>query len=151
MANINQIAKQVANMIGANQVYKGPLFTEVLPFYKAWGQMLPAAQQEAQSMINPFIQRELGQQMQQFQQGLARTGGGRFGQALGGGGAIEAEMERQRRAQMLDWINQRRQGFEELFYNPAQEAWTQAIELGKKKPKIPKIPTWNQFTKQYGI
>lgn len=143
------LAQDFANMAGANNVYKGPLFSQVLPFYQAWQKLLPTVQQEGATQINPFIQRALGQQTRAYNTGLATTGGGRFGRGVGGVGSIQAEMERQRKSQLQDWTNTQQQGFQNLFYNPTEQAWNRAAELGQN-PKTPEIPTWDQFTKQYG-
>jgi len=143
------LPEQFAEMAGARDVYTGPLFSEVLPFYKAWETLLPTVEQEAAAQIDPFIQRELRQQQQEYGTQLARTGGGRFGRALGGFGAIEAEAERRRRAQLLDWIGQRRRGFEELFYRPAEEAFMRSIELGRT-PEAPTMPTWEEYARTIG-
>lgn len=141
MANLQQ---QYADKAGAGSVYKGPVFSEVLPFQQAWNQMLPTVEQEGSAQINPFINRQLRQQSSDFYNQLASQGGGRFGAARGGIGTVQADMEKQRRAQMLDWIAQRQQGFQELFYNPAQDAFNRAIELGKT-PTAPRVPTYQEL------
>lgn len=144
------LAQQYANMAGAQNVYKGPMFNQVLPFYQAWEKMQPMAQAEAEAQINPFVQRQYGQDYGNMMNQMAQQGSGRFGAAMGNVGALQAETERNRRAQLLDWIGQRRQGFEQLFYNPSETAFNQAIERGQT-PTAPTIPTWDQFNKQYNL
>lgn len=138
------LANQYAEMAGAKNVYKGPVFSEVLPLQKAWDQFDPLAQQEAEAQINPFVNRQLRQDSRNMYAGLASSGGGRFGRAMGGIGSLQADAERNRNAQIYDWKNTRRQGFEELFYNPSEKAFNRAIELGQT-PTTPKVPTWNEL------
>lgn len=138
------LANQVASM------YPGPTqktFREVLPYDKAWGSLLPTVQQEATATINPFVQRELQGNMRNFYANLANTGGWRSGRAVGGQGDIWAQSEANRKAQIIDWINQREQGFQGTFYNPAEIDWTTGMELGQKQV-APKTPTWDELQKQ---
>ena len=67
---------------------------------------------------------------------------------MGGFGGIEADIERARKAQILDWLNARQQGFRELFYDPSEAAFTRAIELGQT-PTTPTVPTWEGFMRRY--
>lgn len=141
-------AKDFANNAGADKVFKGPVFSEVLPFYEAWGGMIPAVTEEANSMINPFINRELRTAQRGITNQMAQTGGGRFAASQGRLGNAWAESERNRRAQVEDWINQRRQGFKTLFYDPSEEAYNRAIELGQK-PNSPNLPmTYEEMQRQ---
>ena len=143
------LAQNIANMVGAQNVYKGPLFGEVLPFEQAWGKMLPAATEEANAQINPFLQRDLRNQLNSYNLGLANTGAWRFG--FGGRGSMEAETERNRKAQVLDLLNQRQSGFKQLFYDPTEQAFQRAIELGQTPtaPNINTMPTWAEFNAKY--
>jgi len=143
------LAEQYSNQAGANKTYKGPVFSQVLPFQNAWSSLLPTVEAEGASQINPFIQRDLNAQSRGFLNQLASTGGGRLGRATGGLGEIQAGAERDRKAQLLDWINQRKSGFENLFYNPSRDAFNNAIELGQT-PTTPKIPTYGDFAKTMG-
>jgi hypothetical protein len=141
---------QFANQVGAGNVYTGPLFSEILPYEKAWEMMLPAIQQEAAVVVNPFIDRDLKSAARSYMTDLAGGGGGRFGRGLGGVGHIFAQSEQQRKAQMEDFINAREQGFETGIYNPTEEAWTRAIELGQSK-KAQKMATYDELAKRFGI
>jgi hypothetical protein len=132
---------------GANNVYNGPLFSEVLPYEKAWGALKPTIEAEGATQVNPFVQRDLNKNLYSYYTGLAGQGGQRFGYK--GAGSMEAAAEATRKAQILDWVNQREQGYKTLFYDPAQKAFNQAIEYGQS-PTAPKIPTWEEMAKLYG-
>jgi hypothetical protein len=138
------LAQSYADQAGAKNVYKGPVFGEVLPFQKAWAQMQPTVEAEANAQVNPFIQRQQKAQSSQFYNQLAGQGASRFGSAQGGIGTIQADMEKQRRAQIMDWMNQKQQGFTQLWYNPTEANYNKAIEIGKT-PDAPKVPTWDEF------
>lgn len=138
-------AKDIANQAGAGNVYKGPVFEEVLPFYKAWEGLLPMVQQEAESEINPGMQRQLRQASENIYNQMA-GGGGRFGSSWGQLGDAYAQNEQQRKSLTADWLNQRRQGFKSLWYDPSQTAFNRAIELGQT-PGAPKIPTYAEYQK----
>lgn len=142
------VAEKYADAVGANDVYQGPVFGEVLPFYEAWEQMRPAVTAEAEAQVNPFIERAVNRETTQFNRELARSGGGRFAGSRSELGNVQADLERQRRSQIMDWQNQRQQGFRELFYNPAERAFNRQIELGQTPGEV-KIPTWDEFTKNY--
>lgn len=144
------LSDQFANQAGSGSVYKGPLFSEILPYEKAWGMMLPAVQQEAASLIDPFIERDLRSATRSYMNDLAGSGGGRFGRGVGGVGNIFAQSEQNRKAQMEDFINAREQGFEQGIYNPSEEAWMRAIDLGQSQ-KAKKIATYGQLAKQLGV
>lgn len=145
-ANNRAMPQQFANQVGADKVYGGPVFSQVLPFYDSWEKLLPTVQQEAASQINPYIDRQLSGDLNKYYQNMAAQGGGRFG--FSGAGQIGANAEQQRRAQTLDWVNTRQQGYRDLFYNPAEQAFNRSIELGQT-PTTPKVPTWDELTKQY--
>jgi hypothetical protein len=140
------VAKNFANQAGADSVYKGPVFSEVLPFYKAWEGLMPMVEQEANSEINPSMQRQLRQASEGIYNQMSNTGGGRFGSAWGQLGTAQASNEQARRSQVLDWMNQRRQGFKSLWYDPSEQAFNRAIELGKT-PTSPVAPTYEDYQK----
>lgn len=134
------IQDDIAKLVGTDTVYKGPVFGEVLPFYQAWESLLPMYQEEARAQISPFIQRQLQRDLGQLNRNLAGSGMWRFSGARSGGG-IKANAQREQTAQELDWLGQRQQGFKELFYDPAEQAWTRAIQLGQN-PDIPNPLDW---------
>lgn len=141
------LEQQFAGEAGAGNVYQGPVFSEVLPYTQAWGSIKPYAEQEAYTQVNPYVQRDLATQMRNYYANLASTGGGRSGRAIGQMGNLWATAEQNRKAQTLDWLAQREQGFKNLFYDPAQQAWQEATELGKTPSNI---PTWEELAKQMG-
>jgi len=143
------IAKQISDAFAKN-VYKGPGFQDVLPFYKSWEKLLPAAQGAAAEQVNPELNRQYNTQLMNTMYGIAQ-GGGRGSQTWGNVSQLGAETERQRKAGILDWLNKYQQGYRELFYNPAQEAFNRATTLNPTKtPTVAGMPTsWNDFMKQY--
>lgn len=145
MANL---AQDIAKQSGTGSVYSGPLFSEVLPFYKAWETLLPQVKNEAYSQINPFIQRDLKNNVRDYTYNVLAGGGNRFGRAIGQLGKFRANAQRDLTSQTQDWVNSRQQGFQSLFYDPAAQAWERAMMLGQK-PTAPKIPTWGQFSNQF--
>lgn len=145
-AAASAMPQQFANQVGADKVFRGPVFSEALPYQQAWNRLLPTVTQEAEAQINPYVQRQLSGDLNNYYRQQAATGGGRFG--FGGAGQIQAESDRNRKAQTLDWVNTRQQGFNDLFYKPAEQAYNRAIELGQT-PTTPKVPTWEELTKQY--
>ena len=138
--------QQYAEEAGANDVYQGPGFYEILPYTQAWESIKPYATEEAAAFVNPYVQRDLATQMRNYYANLASTGGGRSGRAIGQQGNLWATAEQNRKAQTLDWLAQREQGFKNLFYDPAQQAWQEATELGN----MPVTPTWEELAKQMG-
>lgn len=145
-APAKDVAKDFANQAGAGNVYKGPVFEEVLPFYKAWEGLLPMVEQEAAAEINPSMQRQLRSASENIYNQMAASGGGRFGSSWGQLGDAYAQNEQQRKSLTADWLNQRRQGFKTLWYDPSQTAFNRAIELGQT-PNAPKIPTYTEYQK----
>jgi hypothetical protein len=138
--------ENVVNQVGGDKVYKGPVFGQVMPYAQTWNALKPAFEQEAYSMINPESRRALTDAMSAYMNQQASQGGGRFG--FRGQGSLLAEAERNRKAQVQDWLNTREQGFQQLFYNPSQEAFNQAIEFGQT-PNTPVAPTYEDFMKTY--
>jgi len=143
----SNLANTYANQAGANLVSKGPVFSQVLPFSKAWEQLLPAAEAEAIQQISPGIERQLRTSLDSYYKGLAGRGGGRFGGSQVGN--LQAEAERNKKSQTLDWLQQRRAGFNELFYKPSETAYNKGLELGNVGT-VPTIPTWSEFMKTHG-
>lgn len=143
-------AQQISSAVGADNVYRGPVFSEVLPFYRAWEGLLPTIEQDAYSEINPFINRQLNQAKSGIYNSLAGTGGGRFGSAWGQVGEAQANAERDRRSQVLDWLNTKREGFKTLWYDPSERAFNRAIELGQT-PNTPKAPTYEEYRRMMGL
>lgn len=133
-----------------------PQFEQVLPFYDAWQGMVPQASQAAASQINPELMREYNAANRNYMSGMTNTGGERFGRALAGIGDLKATTERNRQAQMQDWLNQYQQGYKEMFYNPSRDAWNSAVTQGKTPDQgLKTIPTWNdlydKYSSSYGV
>jgi hypothetical protein len=133
-----------------------PQFEQVLPFYDAWQGMVPQASQAAASQINPELMREYNEANRNYMMGMTGSGGERFGRALAGVGDLKAATERNRQAQMQDWLNQYQQGYKEMFYNPSRDAWNSAVTQGKTPDQSLKtIPTWNdlydKYSSSYGV
>jgi len=131
-----------------------PQFEKVLPFLDAWGRMIPQATQTAASQIDPELMRTYKSQYNDYMAGMTGAGGERFGRGLSGLGALKAETERSRNAQLNDWLNQYQQGYKELFYEPSRSAWNAAITQGQAPDQTLKnIPTWEdayqQLSNQY--
>lgn len=140
----SDIAKQ------AEQVANTPSFQEALPFYEAWGRFLPQASETAASQINPEVMRDYRANLYDVQSNLADTGGQRFGRGLGQIGDLKAQTERNRQAQMQDWLSQYQQGYKTLFYEPSETAWNQAVTLGKAPDQqLKQVPTWDEVYSKY--
>ncbi len=122
-----------------------PQFESVMPFYDAWGRMLPQATDAANSQINPESVRNFNSQYNDYMSGMTSAGGQRFGRALGGVGDLKASAERDRQGQLQDWLNQYQQGYKEIFYNPSRDAWNSAITQGSTPDQtLKEIPTWDK-------
>jgi len=132
-----------------------PTFQQALPFYDAWGQMIPQATAAAESQINPEVMRNYNQQYNTLQNSLASTGGNRFGTGLAGVGTLKASSERDRQSQLQDWLNQYQEGYKTMFYEPSATAWDTSRTQGITPDQtLTKIPTWEdtygKLSKQYG-
>lgn len=146
------MATNLAQQYASSQIqpYNSPLFSEVLPFTKAWEAIAPQAKSAGVSQINPEAMRQYNTQYQGYMNDMASSGGGRFGRAWGGVGSLQAESERQRQASIQDWLNQYQQGYKQLFYDPSQQAWDSAITMGKAPNQtLKQTPTWDQLYGQY--
>ena len=146
----NALAKGYASGAGTGSVYQGPVFSEVLPFYQAWGQMQPAVEAEGRASIDPYVNRQLRSGLTGFYNQMAGEGAGRFGKAMGQAGSLRASAEQQRKAQLLDWINTRQQGFRQLWYEPMEQSWTEGMGLNWGG-QAPTVPTWDEYMAKYGI
>lgn len=134
------MANLYKDILGAlPQPVGGDVFGEKMPYYDSWEQLEPFARQQAASMVNPEAMRQFDQAQQGYMSGMASSGGGRFGRAWGGMGGMEAEAERNRQAQMQDLVNLYQQGYTDMFYNPAQEAWGKGLTQAKA-PVMPILP-----------
>lgn len=125
-------------------------FSEMLPFYKAWEQISPMAERAAAQQVTPEIMRDYMQTYRDYMGGMASSGGGRFGGGWGGVGGMQAAAERQRKERIQDWMGVQEAGFQELFYNPAEEAWKLAMTQGEAGV-MPEVPTWEEYATQYGL
>jgi len=134
---------------GVEAAPKAPPFSKVMPFYGAWERLQPQAESAALQQINPELMRQHGQANRQYMQGMASSGGGRFGRGWGGVGGLKAEAERQRKGMLQDYLGAYREGFQKLFYDPSEQAWTRAMTQGTAG-EMPTVPTWDEFSKQYG-
>ena len=133
-----------------------PQFEQVMPFYDAWGRMIPQATQAAASQIDPELQRGFKSNYNNYMGGMTNAGGERFGRALGGIGDLKAATERDRNAQLQDWLSSYQKGYQDIFYNPSRDAWNSAITQGKAPDQtLTNIPTWtdveSKFNTMYGI
>jgi len=142
----SNLATQYANQAGANLVSQNPVFSEVLPFEQVWKQMLPSAEAQAIQQVSPEIQRQLNTSLSNYYKGLAGRGGGMFG--FGGAGTLEAEAERNKKSQTMDWLNQGQSAVREWYDNTAT-SYNKGLELGNVG-NVPAIPTWSDFMKTYG-
>ena len=127
---------------------KAPVFGEVLPYEQAWGTLKPSVQQEANQQVNPSIQRGLSSQLRNLNLNLAGSGAGRFGRALGQGGDLKASAEQDRKAQVIDWMTERENQFNNLWYKPTQESWTSGMTQGNTQKSLQdqlRVPTWDDF------
>jgi hypothetical protein len=136
--------------VNAGKAADQPSFQEALPFYKAWEGFVPQASRAAASQINPEAQRQLKSNLYDYNMGMAGAGGQRFGRALGGVGDLRAAAERNRQAQMQDWLNQYQQGYKTLFYEPSETAWNRAITQGTNPDNtLTEIPSWEDVYSRY--
>ncbi|MHA1305424.1 MAG: hypothetical protein ACTSPI_17125 [Candidatus Heimdallarchaeaceae archaeon] len=127
-----------------------PSFQEVLPFYSAWQRIVPQATLAAQSQINPEAIRQQRTAQRGYMGNLASSGGQRFGRGLAGRGEIKASGERERLAQLQDWLSQYQQGYNQLFYQPSESAWNQALTQGiRPDSSLANIPTWDDLYDRY--
>jgi hypothetical protein len=125
-------------------------FETVMPFYDAWGRIVPQASAAAASQINPELMRQYEQQARNYAHGMVSAGGQRMGRGLAGLGELKAESERNRQAQMQDWLNQYQQGYREIFYDPSRDAWNKAITQGKTPDSsLTTVPTWDEVYQKY--
>lgn len=134
-----------------------PQYENVMPYYEAWEQMLPAATDAATSQINPESMRQYQSQYRDYMGGMTSAGGERFGRGLSGVGTLKAESERNRQAQLQDWLGAYQKGYNTLFYEPSRDAWNKArtqVQPGGTMQQAT-IPTWEDvFTKTnstYGL
>lgn len=145
------IAEQYAAPIVEQAQNIGPSFQEVMPFYDAWERLVPQATNAAASQVNPEVMRGLKTNMYDYMNNLTARGGQRFGRGLSGVGDIRASAERDRQAQLQDWLNQYRQGFSTLFYEPSQEAWNRATtQGGTPDESLKNMPGWDEYAQKYG-
>lgn len=126
-----------------------PQYENVMPFYDAWGRMVPQATMAAESQINPESLRQYNSAYGQYMSGMTSAGGQRFGRALGEVGNIKATAERDRQAQLQDWLNAYQTGYKDLFYNPSRDAWNTARTQANFDSKQYTIPTWNDVYEKY--
>lgn len=136
------------SIIAASEI---PQFQNMMPFYEAWGRVAPGAQLAAEQSINPEAARTFRSNYNDYMSGMVNAGGQRFGAGLSGIGALKADAERNRLANIQDWLGLQRQGFEDLWYNPSMEAWNTSrtqIQPGKTMEAV-KIPTWEDYTSTY--
>jgi hypothetical protein len=147
----NTLAESYAQPgVDAGKAADQPSFQEAMPFYEAWQGFVPQASQAAASQVNPEAQRQLKSSMYDYNMGMAGSGGQRFGRALGGRGDLRAAAERNRQAQMQDWLNQYQQGYKQLFYEPSETAWNRAVTQGTTPDKtLTEIPSWEDVYSRY--
>ena len=130
-----------------------PQFENVMPFMNAWNQMVPQATQAAVSQINPESQRQFNQQYRDYMYGMTGSGGERFGRGLSGVGTLKAAAERDRQAQLQDWLGSYQKGFQEFFYEPSRSAWNSSrtqVQPGETFDQTVKLPTWNDLYQDLG-
>jgi hypothetical protein len=129
-----------------------PQYENVMPFYDAWGRMIPQATIAAESQINPESLRNYNSAYGQYMSGMTSAGGQRFGRALGEVGNIKATAERDRLSQLQDWLNAYQTGYKDLFYNPSRDAWNKArtqVKPGGTMEATPAIPSWDDVYQKY--
>jgi hypothetical protein len=149
-----QYTGSIANT--AKNIADIPNFQEVLPFYKAWQGIVPQATLAAESQINPEAQRQYKSGYRDYMSGMASSGGQRFGHGLAGVGSLKAESERNRLAQLQDYLNQYQQGYNQIFYEPSQTAWNKSLTQGiRPDASLASIPTWadlyDKYSQLYGV
>ena len=132
-----------------------PQYENAMPFYDAWNRMVPQATMAAESQINPEAQRQFKSQYGDYMSGMTSAGGQRFGQGLAGVGNLRAAAERDRQAQLQDWLNSYQTGYKELFYNPSRDAWNSARTQANFDSTQYQVPTWddvyNKYNTAYGV
>ena len=120
----------------------------------AWQGMVPQATLVAQSQVNPESIRQYNQAYEGYMGNLVNTGGQRFGRGFDGGGLsgignLKAGAERNRLGQIQDWLNAYKQGYQEMFYNPSQQAWEQSRNMGiTPTPQDIQLPSWEDYYNQ---
>lgn len=139
--------QEVVNEVGGDEVSKGPVFGEVLPYDEAWGNLKPYFQQQAEWEINPEQRRLLNNALRSYSMSLAGTGGGRFG--FNDRGSIEAENARNTKAMTQDWLANQENAFKTLWYDPTEKAYNTGLETGSN-PSEPVVPTFDQWKSEHG-
>lgn len=144
---------------GENASQMGSFKEKVGDLFTLWRGLEPQATAAAESQINPEIMRNYLPQRENLMGNLASTGGYRMGRGfnpegsvtgLASLGSLKASTERNRQAQLQDWLNQYRTGFNELWYTPSETAWNKATTQGSTPSSaLTKIPTWNEVYSKY--
>jgi len=149
-----QPAQPIADQYAAQGVAAGqavsarPSFQEAMPFYDAWGRLAPQATLAAESQVNPEMVRQYKAQSGDYMRGMTSAGGQRFGTGLAGLGEMKAAAERERNAQLQDWLGAYQKGYKELFYSPSETAWNLATTQAPNQDLL-KIPTWADVYDKY--
>jgi len=107
-----------------------PQFENVLPWEKVQQQWLPSMTAVGQQYALPEVQRQLNKDMQEYMMGMASAGGGRFGSAWGGTGALQSAAQRQGTEMTQDYITGQMNALKGLWYDPTRSEYQRPREPG---------------------
>ena len=146
------LAQQYAGAAG--EAPTAPTLRELLPYETAWGQFEPFAREQAEYEVAPEAARQYQQAARGYVGDMAGAGGGRFGRAWGGLGALGAEHERQRKYDVQSMYGTLKAGFDPV-YGALEESWTKGMTQAKPPSEgwgayaQSKLPSWEDLQKQY--
>jgi len=136
------IAQQYAEP-AVKQAPSIPQWENVLPWEKLKSQFQPYFQGAAEGYVGPEVQRQYRQNLINYMNNLASSGGGRFGRGLGGTGSLASDAQRSLQEQMLDFQNQYNQALQG-WYSGTGSAYGKARDAGDVYNY--KVPTYAEFT-----
>jgi len=113
----------------------------------------PGAIATGEQVIKPEMMRNYNERYGDYMRGLAQSGGGRFGRALGGVGNLKAASNRDYINTLQNWLGQQKMGIEDMWYNKAQDIWNQArtqVKPGETMVNegIYQTPSWEEWQKK---
>ena len=107
-----------------------PIAAEELPEADWQRMVMPMAYEFGRAEVQPYIQRQLDRDLQDYMMGMANVGGGRFGRAWGGTGTLQSEA-----AQNLDYQSKLMgenmySGMFQPMYQEWEKQWNKAKNAG---------------------